>query len=34
MHPFKLLKKDQETVAKLFERIESASGKAKLEVFK
>ena len=33
MDPFELLKKDHETVSKLFERIESASGKAKLEVF-
>jgi iron-sulfur cluster repair protein YtfE (RIC family) len=33
MDPFELLKKDHETVAKLFDRIESASGKAKLGVF-
>src|SRR6476646_9084604 len=34
MDPFKLLKKDHETVAKLFERIEAASGKAKLNIFR
>jgi hypothetical protein len=34
MDPFELLKKDHKTVSKLFERIEAASGKAKLPVFK
>jgi hypothetical protein len=34
MDPFELLKKGHETVADLFKRIESASGKAKLGVFK
>jgi iron-sulfur cluster repair protein YtfE (RIC family) len=33
MDPFELLKKDHETVAKLFDRIEAASGKRKLGVF-
>ena len=34
MDPFGLLKKDHEVVSKLFKRIESASGNAKLKVFK
>jgi hemerythrin-like domain-containing protein len=34
MDAFKLLKADHEKVAELFERMESASGKAKLNVFK
>ena len=34
MDPFELLKKDHEAVAELFKRIDSASGKAKLGVFK
>jgi iron-sulfur cluster repair protein YtfE (RIC family) len=34
MDPFELLKKDHETVSKLFDRIEAASGKAKIGVFK
>jgi iron-sulfur cluster repair protein YtfE (RIC family) len=34
MDPFELLKKDHETVAKLFDRIEAASGKAKLNLFR
>jgi hemerythrin superfamily protein len=34
MDPFELLKSDHEKVAKLFERIESASGKAKTSIFK
>jgi len=34
MDPFELLKKDHKTVSKLFQRIEAASGKAKLPVFK
>jgi len=34
MDPFELLKKDHEKVADLFKRIEAASGKAKLGVFK
>ena len=34
MDPFELLKKDHETVSKLFDRIEVASGKAKIDVFK
>jgi iron-sulfur cluster repair protein YtfE (RIC family) len=33
MDPFELLKNDHKTVAKLFDRIESASGKAKLGLF-
>jgi len=33
MDPFELLKRDHETVAGLFDRIESASGKAKLRIF-
>src|SRR5712671_2871357 len=33
MDPFELLKKDHQTVSELFERIESASGKAKLGIF-
>ena len=33
MDPFELLKKDHETVSDLFKRIESASGKTKLQVF-
>lgn len=34
MDPFKLLKKDHETVAKLFDRTEAASGQAKLKIFR
>ena len=34
MDPFKLLKKDHETVSKLFERIESASGRVKMIRFR
>lgn len=34
MDPFELLKKDHKTVSDLFKRIETASGKAKLGVFK
>jgi iron-sulfur cluster repair protein YtfE (RIC family) len=34
MDPFELLKKDHEKVSKLFDRIEAASGKAKIGVFK
>jgi iron-sulfur cluster repair protein YtfE (RIC family) len=34
MDPFELLKKDHETVSKLFDRIEAASGKAKLNLFR
>jgi hypothetical protein len=33
MDPFELLKKDHEKVAKLFDRIEAASGKRKIDVF-
>jgi hemerythrin-like domain-containing protein len=33
MDPFELLKKDHRTVAELFERLEAASGKAKLGIF-
>jgi iron-sulfur cluster repair protein YtfE (RIC family) len=33
MDPFELLKKDHETVAKLFDRVEAASGKRKRDVF-
>jgi Trp operon repressor len=33
MDPFELLKKDHQTVSKLFERIEAATGRAKLEIF-
>ena len=33
MDPFELLKKDHKTVSELFERIEAATGKAKLGVF-
>ncbi|MDX6499192.1 MAG: hypothetical protein QOG23_2452 [Blastocatellia bacterium] len=33
MDPFELLKKDHQTVSELFERIEAASGKAKLGIF-
>lgn len=34
MDPFKLLKQDHKTVSQLFERIEAASGQAKLKLFK
>lgn len=34
MDPYQLLKADHETVSKLFERIESASGAAKLDLFR
>jgi iron-sulfur cluster repair protein YtfE (RIC family) len=34
MDPFKLLKEDHEKVSELFKRIESASGQAKLKLFK
>jgi hypothetical protein len=34
MDPFELLKADHKKVAKLFDRLESASGKRKLDVFK
>src|SRR5688572_9116825 len=34
MNPYELLKKDHEKVSDLFERIESASGEAKLAAFK
>src|ERR1700686_319655 len=34
MDPFELLKEDHETVSEFFQRIESASGKAKIGVFK
>jgi hemerythrin superfamily protein len=34
MDPFELLKKDHETVANLFKRIESASGRVKLIRFR
>lgn len=33
MDPFELLKKDHKTVSELFERIEAATGKAKLGIF-
>jgi hypothetical protein len=33
MDPFELLKQDHETVSKLFDRIEAASGKAKIGIF-
>ena len=33
MDPFELLKKDHQTVSKLFERIEAATGSAKLGIF-
>lgn len=33
MDPFELLKKDHEAVARLFDRIEAASGKAKIGIF-
>lgn len=34
MDPFELLKSDHEKVAELFERIEAASGQAKVDIFK
>ena len=34
MDPFKLLKKDHETVSELFKKIEATAGKAKLRIFK
>src|SRR5437762_14167364 len=34
MDPFEILKNDHETVSKLFEKIESASGQVKLARFK
>jgi hemerythrin superfamily protein len=34
MDPFKLLKSDHQKVSKLFERIETASGQAKVAIFK
>jgi hypothetical protein len=34
MDPFKLLKKDHQTVSELFERVEAARGQAKLAAFK
>ena len=33
MDPFELLKQDHQTVSKLFDRIEAASGKAKISIF-
>lgn len=33
MNPFELLKKDHETVATLFDRIEAASGQARIAIF-